>query len=100
MYLPAHCSTQNNDLKMSGTNDDCSVQRLGGDGYKLFSEVPGEIMPPASIRAGGCSTCRYISSAEGSSMNTDSTLESIPSQPEASPSLSPKEPFRFEFLAS
>jgi hypothetical protein len=62
----------------------CIRQRLGRDGYKLFSEFMEEATPPATIRPSGFGSKRRFS-VEGSVVESDSTPESTISQLHSSP---------------
>ncbi len=72
------------------------LQRLGRDGYKLFSEPRQELTPPATIRASGFGTRRRFSVEGGGGVSTpmDSTPESLSSQVGASPGSSPRNSLR------
>lgn len=70
------------------------TERLGRDGYKLFSEFMEESTPPATIRPSGFGAKRRFSVEGVSVADSDSTPEStasqLPSSPTSSPSLVPR----------
>lgn len=63
----------------------CTLQRLGREGYKLFSEFMEEATPPATIRPSGFGSKRRFSIEGGNVAESDSTPGSAISQLHSSP---------------